>query len=216
MRIWTGIDGGYGKEPAFLHGVDGLNCRFVADVHCDQTIYPEDPDPKVPAWKGRGKRPERLQAQCDALRVDAWAAGQPAEAWQRHTLRDGEKGYLTAEYLHTLVWVWDGTEENARRWHLPVRREVGAKEVSHDCLSNAPLETSLDELARVQACRVTLSSKVFGKRKGQVRNGRLPSPSLGCLASSQAALVMLAVPCFWPNKKCTGANSGPCCNATIW
>lgn len=34
---YVGIDGGYGKEPAFLRGVDTLNCRFVADVHCDQT-----------------------------------------------------------------------------------------------------------------------------------------------------------------------------------
>ena len=150
---YVGIDGGYGKEPAFLRGVEGLGCQFVADVHCDQTIYLEDPKPKVPAWKGRGKRPARLKAQCDQVRVDTWAAAQPTEAWQRLTLRDGEKGDLTAEYLHTRVWVWDGVEEQAQRWHLLVRREVGAREVSHYCLSNAPIHTPLDQLARVQAQR---------------------------------------------------------------
>lgn len=31
---YIGINGGYGKEPAFLRGVDRLGCRFVADVHC--------------------------------------------------------------------------------------------------------------------------------------------------------------------------------------
>jgi len=36
---YIGINGGYGKEPAFLRGVDRLGCRFMADVHCDQTIY---------------------------------------------------------------------------------------------------------------------------------------------------------------------------------
>jgi hypothetical protein len=36
---YIGINGGYGKEPVFLRGVDRLGCRFVADVHCDQTIY---------------------------------------------------------------------------------------------------------------------------------------------------------------------------------
>lgn len=150
---YVGIDGGYGKEPAFLRGVDGLGCQFVADVHCDQTIYLEDPKPKVPAWKGRGKRPQRLKAQCDGVRVDAWVVGQAEEAWQRLTLRDGEKGDLTAEYLHALVWVWDSAEEHAQRWHLLVRREVGAREVSHYCLSNAPIQTRLDQLARVQAQR---------------------------------------------------------------
>ena len=41
---YVGIDGGYGKEPAFLRGVDEQGCRFVADVHCDQTIYLQDPE----------------------------------------------------------------------------------------------------------------------------------------------------------------------------
>lgn len=150
---YVGIDGGYGKEPAFLRSVDGFGCQFVADVHCDQTIYRDDPEPQVPAWKGRGRRPKQLKPQSDAMRVEDWAARQPLEAWQRLTLRDGEKGRLTAEYLHSPVWVWDGTEEKARCWHLLVRREVGAKEISHYCLSNAPLKTSFQELARVQAQR---------------------------------------------------------------
>lgn len=150
---YVGIDGGYGKDPAFLRDIDRLGCQFVADVHCDQAIYLQDPDPQVPAWKGRGKRPKRLKAHCDSIRVEHWAAEQPTKAWQRLTLRDGEKGRLTAEYLHTTVWVWDGTEEKAHRWHLIVRREVGASEISHYCLSNAPCNTRLKVLARVQSQR---------------------------------------------------------------
>jgi len=71
--------------------------------------------------------------------VEQWAAVQPPEAWQRLTLREGEKGLRVAEYSHARVWVWDGQEENARCWHLLVRREVGAQAISHYCLSNAPL-----------------------------------------------------------------------------
>lgn len=123
------VDGGYGKKPAFLRSIDGLGCWFVADVHCDQTLYLHDPERKAPDWKGRGKRPIKVQAQCDALRVDTWAADQPAAAWQQLGLRDGEQGQLIAEYLLAPVWVWDGEEETARRWHLLVRREVGAQEV---------------------------------------------------------------------------------------
>ncbi|MCB1983940.1 MAG: hypothetical protein H6936_05925 [Burkholderiales bacterium] len=71
----------------------------------------------------------------------------------RLSLREGEKGALKAEYLHAMVWIWDGAEKQAHRRHLLVRREVGANEVSHYCLSNAPLEMPLQKLAQVQAQR---------------------------------------------------------------
>jgi len=87
------------------------------------------------------------------MRVDQWAIEQSTKAWKRLTLREGEKGDLTAEYLHAPIWVWDGSEEKARCWHLRVRREVGASEISHYCLSNAPLKTSLKKLAHGQTQR---------------------------------------------------------------
>ena len=132
--------------PSHLRTVDRLDCRFVADVHCDQMIYLQDPAPKVPDWKGRGKRPKQLKAQYDAVRVEQWASEQPKEAWQHLTLREGEKGDLTAEYLHTHIWVWDGSEEKSHCWHLLVRREGGASEISHYCLSNASLKTDVSTL----------------------------------------------------------------------
>jgi len=150
---FVGVDGGYGKEPAFLRAVDRLGCRFVADVHSDQRIYLQDPEPRIPTGSGRGQPPRQRKAQTSAVRVDQWAASQPADAWQRLTLRAGEKGLIQAEYLHARVWAWDGHETAARCWHLLVRREVGAETVSHYCLSNAPAATSLPTLARVQAQR---------------------------------------------------------------
>ena len=150
---YVGIDGGYGKDPAFLRGVDKLGCTFVADVHCRQMIYLEDPMPSIPAWDGRGRQPKRLKAQSEAIRVDQWVSEQPDAVWRRIKLREGEKGMLEAEYLHAFVWLWDGSEKQAHRWHLLARREVGASEISHYCLSNASLETPLQELAQVQAQR---------------------------------------------------------------
>lgn len=151
---YVGIDGGYGKEPAFLRGVDKQGCRFVADVHGDQAIYVQDPKPRVPEpTSDRGRKPTRLKAQSASQRVDLWAAAQPPDAWQRLILREGEKGLLVADYLHAQVWAWDGEEDIARCWHLLVRREVGADTISHFCLSNAPLDTPWQELAQVQAQR---------------------------------------------------------------
>ena len=150
---YVGVDGGYGKDPAFLRGIDSLDCTFVADVHCRQMVYHEDPKPGIPTWNGHGKQPKHLKAQSSPIRVDQWVSKQPDTAWWRVQLREGEKGALEAEYLHALVWVWNGAEEQAHRWHLLVRREVGTNEVSHYCLSNAPLETPLQKLAQIQAQR---------------------------------------------------------------
>jgi len=150
---YVAVDGGYGKEPAFLRGLDARSKRFVADVHASQFIYLRDPAPAAPEWGGRGRRPTRLVTSAQPVRVDEWAAKQQSSDWQRLTLREGEKGDIEAEYLHATVWLWDGEEAAGRHWHLLVRREVGAQAPSHYCLSNAPLEATCKELARVQGQR---------------------------------------------------------------
>ena len=39
MRFaWVGVDGGYGKEPAFLRALDDAGEVFVADVHSTQMV----------------------------------------------------------------------------------------------------------------------------------------------------------------------------------
>ena len=50
MRFaWVGVDGGYGKEPAFLRALDDAGEVFVADVHSTQRVWREPPGLHVPA-----------------------------------------------------------------------------------------------------------------------------------------------------------------------
>jgi SRSO17 transposase len=122
---WVGFEGFYGSDPAFLRTLDDQGEVFVGDVHCDQRIYLDDPPPCVPPpATPRGRPPTRRQAHTPAVRVDRWAQQQPAEAWQRVTVRDGTKGPWQIDILHRRVWVWDGDEPQARHWHVLVRREV--------------------------------------------------------------------------------------------
>lgn len=151
---WVGVDGGYGKEPGFLRRLEDHGEVFVADVHKDQQIYLEDPDPRVPEKKApRGKKPTLLQAQSASQRVDAWAAAQPAELWQKVAVRPGTKGEVRVEALHGRVWLWDGREQGARFWHVVVIREVRSPETIKYVLSNAPAETSLERLVQMQRQR---------------------------------------------------------------
>jgi SRSO17 transposase len=54
---WVGADGFYGNDPGFLRGLDAMGEVFVADVHCDQLIFVEDPKPTVKQKKGKRGRP---------------------------------------------------------------------------------------------------------------------------------------------------------------
>jgi SRSO17 transposase len=152
---WVGADGGYGKEPAFLSGLDDMNEIFVVDVHKDQLIYLDDPQPVIPPRKNnqRGRKTSRYQAQTLPVRVDNWKEAQPEEAWQRNKLRDSTKGQLIVEILHQRVWVWDKNETHAHQWHLLVRRELNSQETCKYTLSNAPAETGTQQLAHMQGQR---------------------------------------------------------------
>jgi SRSO17 transposase len=148
------VDGGYGKEPAFLRRLDDGGEVFVAEVHKTQRIYLEDPAPRVPErTTSRGKAPSRLVAQSAGQRIDEWATAQPSEAWQRIEVRSGTQGPLRVEALHARVWLWDGAEQKARCWHAVATRELGSPETIKYALSNAPVETSVERLVRMQRQR---------------------------------------------------------------
>lgn len=151
---WVSADAGYGKEPWWLRALEQEGEVFCADVHCDQRIYLEDPQPVVPQRRGRkGKTPTRLVAQSQPVRVDRFVAGQPTAAWDRVPIRDTTKGQLVVEVLPRRVWLWDGKEPKAHCWHLIARREVSSSKKIKYTLSNAPAETPIGRLAFMQAQR---------------------------------------------------------------
>jgi len=151
---WVVVDGGYGKDPAFLRALAGDGEVFLADVHKDQHIYLEDPQPHIPPSGSRRGRPRtRRVAQGSPVRVDEWVAAQPEGAWQSVSLRDTTKGELRVQILHRRVWLWDGQEPQAHHWHLIVRREHHARGDIKYALSNAPPDTAPTRLARMEAQR---------------------------------------------------------------
>jgi len=189
---WVGMDGGYGKEPALLRRLEDHGEIFVADVHKDQRIYLEDPEPAVAERKSpRGKKPTRLQAQRESQRVDEWVKAQPAEAWQQVTVRPGTKGELRVEALQARVWLWDGSEPTARSWHFVATRESGSPETIKYILSNAPAETSLERLVWMQRQRFWIE-RSFQDAKSE--SGMADYQVRGWLAwHHHMALVMMAM-----------------------
>ena len=151
---WVGMDGGYGKEGWLLRTLDREGETWVADVHCDQAMYLQDPEPVIPERRGsRGKAPSRLVAQSPSVRVDKWAAAQPETDWKMVIVRESTKGTLAVEVLHRRVWLWDGGEPSAHCWHLIVRREIASPREIKYSLSNAAEATTTERLVYQQAQR---------------------------------------------------------------
>jgi SRSO17 transposase len=167
---WTSMDGGYGKDPAFLRALDDAGEKFVADVHCNQKFWLENPWPAMPLPQPPRKRSKRLQAVGEPLTVEAWASAQAPQEWQPMVLRKGTKMELRVEFLHHRIYLWDRKEEIPRLWHLIVRRMIDAagqaQEVSYS-LSNAPADTAPTRLV-AQICARHFVERSFQDAKSQL------------------------------------------------
>ncbi len=151
---WVGADAHYGMSLKLLQALDAGHEIFMADIHKDRHIYLRDPAPYLPAQRtGKGRKRRRYQSDETAMEVQAWVKDQPADAWQRKTLREGEKGKLIVEVVHQRVWLWDKQSSTSQLWHLLVRREPDSPNTLKYSLSNAPERTSVLKLARMQSQR---------------------------------------------------------------
>lgn len=204
---WVNADGGYGKEPSFLRRLEDHGEVFVVEVHSNQHIYVEDPDPRVPEPKTPyGTKPTRLQAQSSSQRVDEWMKAQHAESWQKVTVRPGTKGELRVEALQARVWLWDGREERVHSWHVVATRELDSPEKIKYALSNAPAETSLERLVQMQRQRFWIERSF---EDGKSESGLADYQVRGWLAwHHHMALVMMAM-LFMLEEKLTQKGSYP-------
>jgi SRSO17 transposase len=193
MRFeWVGVDGGYGKEPAFLRALDGANETFVADVHRTQRVWTDLPGLHVPEPRpGRGRPANKRQASAEPVTVEALAKGFNPPDWTRCVLRDSTRGQLRVDIAHQRIWVWDGEEAAPRCWHLIVRREVGSPNTIKYTLSNAPADTPLLRLAQMQGQRYWVE-RTFDDAKGEC--GLADYQALGWRAwHHHVTMVMLAM-----------------------
>jgi SRSO17 transposase len=145
---WVCADGLYGQSYEFAKTLDERNEIFVLDVHKNQRVYLEDPEPIVIQKTGpKGDIVEKRQAQSKSIRVDKWAQSGEENQWKLYNLRPTTKGDLYLDVRHRRVWIWDGKEEEARQVHLTTTRDPETKSDIKFSLSNAVAETSPKRLA---------------------------------------------------------------------
>lgn len=142
----------YGNNPQLLRGLAERGLEFIADVHMNQGIYTEDPEPYLPRRRTSiGPKYKRLKSRGIVQTVKSFIAAIEERQWRAVSVRESTKGTLIHKAYRNEVWLWDGDERKARRWWLVIiKRSDG---VIKAFLSNASATTNLKTLVRAHAQR---------------------------------------------------------------
>lgn len=151
---WVACDEAFGRDTTLLDHIAGLGLWYYAEVPHDTQVWRERPATTVPTWSGRGRKPTREQVVAGgptAQPVARLAAALPANLWSRHTIKEGSKGPIVADFVAVrVVTVRDGLP-GPEDW-LILRRHVLTGELK-TYLSNAAADTPLPTLVRLSGMR---------------------------------------------------------------
>jgi SRSO17 transposase len=166
---WVLADETYGADPKFLDGVAKLDRLYFVEVPVTTMVWvgqvEVEPAGKGPTGRSR-KYPRVVEGTPPRQQVRALAAGLPAHAWRRYTIKEGAKGPIEAEFAFVRV---TRSTKGGRPWaqaRAVFRRslEDGTVKVF---LTNAPERVTRLELARVGGMRWPIET-AFEEAKGEV------------------------------------------------
>jgi SRSO17 transposase len=144
-HCWITGDDEMGRPSGFRRDLRALDEQYLLAV--PSNTYIRDLQSEPPAYGGRGQPPKQ-----PFQRVDRWLNALQDKTWTKVNVRDGEKGPLVIEIVSCRV-----VARTERSCHEPAEELLVASrsvddrgKVKYDYyLSNAPVDTALEELARV-------------------------------------------------------------------
>jgi SRSO17 transposase len=164
---WVSGDDELGRCSAFRAELRQRNERYVLDVPCNTLMRDlEAPRPRRKK-AGLGRKRER-----PFVRVDEWAAEQPASAWTRVEVRPGTKGPLVVQTLTRQVQTRDEEGHVGPEERLLVTRTISEGQAKLDySLSNASPDLPTEQLVRAHAQRFRIE-QMFQEAKGEAGLGQ--------------------------------------------
>jgi len=155
---WVGGDGLYGHNSELRKGLDNRDLLYVLDIHKDQKIYREEPIIYFPKKKaGPGRPPIHYKTDATAIKIETYVQGLEEAVWEKCKIRQTTKGWLYALIHCQTVWIWDGIEQQARKFTIIVRKTLNNQGEPIDVkysLSNGSLnDYTVTEFAYFQAQR---------------------------------------------------------------
>ena len=156
---WVGFDAHYGEQPWFLkrlnEGVNGEPVIYMGDIPCTTRIFLEQPKTEIPDRKGsRGRHPTKeklVDSEMPPIEVREHVKRINKTEWSRLKVRETERGCLLADFYATPVYHAVDNLPFQKVW-LIIRQEITSKEIKFS-FSNAPFDTPLEQLVRIQSRR---------------------------------------------------------------
>jgi len=160
LRVrWLVCDEGFGRDTSLLDNIAESGLWYFVEVPRDTRVWMTRPVTAVPVWSGRGPKPTRerlVGGEPKAQQVAVLAASLPANHWSRHTIKQGSKGPMVADFVAIrMVAVREGLP-GPDVW-VVLRRNVWTGELK-TYLSNAPADTPLTALVRMSGMRWSIET----------------------------------------------------------
>jgi len=198
---YVGADALYGNNPQLLRGLMERKIKFIADVHMNQGIYTEDPEPYLPRRRTSiGPKYKNLRCRGIVQTVKSIVSSIEDRQWRDIPVRESTKGTLFHKAFHRQVWLWDGDERKAQCWWLViVKRDDG---VIKAFISNANASTGQGELVRGHAQRFWIE-RSFQDAKTSLGMADYRTPDIPPLYSSFSLKFHLRAgvpPCIFIHK----------------
>jgi SRSO17 transposase len=148
---WLMGDEGFGRDSAFLDRVAALDLGYFAEVPHDTRLWRERPVVGLPAARATGRKPTKERAATRPETVLDIASQLHPDQWTRHTLKEGSKGPLVADFAMLRVVSVRDRLPGPDVW-LVLRRSVSTGELK-TYLSNAPSDVPDDTLVWASGMR---------------------------------------------------------------
>lgn len=151
---WIGGDGFYGHDSKFRYALDDQGEFYILDIHCDDTLYLEDPNPYIPERKSnRGRKPSRYQTDIQGVTAKTIAETAHESEWKEYTFRDGTKGPMRRQVLVKDVYTWNGEEATARTERLIISRNPDGTDLKYSLCNDRDHQYSHRDLLYMQMQR---------------------------------------------------------------
>jgi len=156
---WVTCDEAFGCDTRLLDQIAGMERWYFAEVPRDTRVWTDRPETQVPFWSGRGRKPQRpkvIDGEPLPQTVHDLAECLSPARWSRHTIKEGTKGPIVADFVALRVLAVRDGLPGPEVW-LVLRRNFDTDKVKF-YLSNAPAETELITLVRISGMRWPIES----------------------------------------------------------
>lgn len=141
---WVTFDEGYGGKPWFLHELDAMGQKYVAELPRDFRVWTTEPRMRSRSHpcdgSASGARPLMVQTN-PMITVESVLGRSPrarGQKWIKYVVNDSTRGPLIWEAIRIPVWLKDERGLPTRPHHLVMARSVLIKAEIKFFLSNAP------------------------------------------------------------------------------